>query len=183
MTAKKEQTGAIKPTGVNRAVKEGMDTDQFQGRVICKKCGKDIEFTKGSELFLKCPRCKNKIERDLATEDKEVKKVIKYDILRRSKKYLLQIGFVITCGAIAYNIVGFFSEWFTSGYWWLALLSLPFVALSFACTRITRLKSASKRHRVFAWLALGLNVLALAIIAVTAVPEINTKLSELYAGQ
>jgi len=181
--AANEAAGTIKPTGVNEAIKDGLDPNQFQGRVICKKCGKDIEFTKGSELFLRCPRCHAKVERDLKEENQEVQKVIKYDLLRRSKRYLLQIGFVLTCIAIAYCAVGFFSEWFTSRDWWLALLALPFVAISFAFTRITRLKSATKRYRVFAWLALILNVIALAFIVVTAVPDINNRLHELYVGK
>jgi len=180
MTAKKQSTGAIKPTGINKGIKEGIDAEKFQGRVICKKCGKDIEFIMGSDLFVRCPRCKNKVERDLATENKEAKKIIKYDILRRSKKYLLQIGFVLTCIALAWNIAGFFSEWFASGYWWLALMSIPLVLLSLATTRVTRMKSASKKYRFFAWLALGLNIFALAVIAVTAIPYLNELLSAEY---
>ena len=110
----------------------------------------------------------------------EVQKVIKYDLLRVSKKYLLYIGFALTGLAITYCIVGFFSEWFTSRFWWLALLAIPFVVLSFLCIRITKLKSASKRYQVFAWLALSVNIVAIAIITVTAIPEINSKFHELY---
>jgi len=177
MSAKKESD---KPTGVNKGIKEGMDPSEFQGRVICKKCGKDIEYTMGSTLHLKCPRCQAKIERDLKSENKEVDQIIKYDIIRRAKKYSLQFGFVLTCIAIAYNIVGFFTEWFSSGYWWLGLMSIPLVLLSFAFTRTTRLKSSSKKYRFFAWLALILNVVAVLLIVITSVPYINEKLVELY---
>ena len=178
MSAKKESSN--KPTGVNKGIQEGIDPSEFQSRVICKKCGKDIEFTMGSTLHLKCPRCGSKIERDLARENKEAEKIVKYDIMRRAKKYSLQFGFVLTCIAIAYNIVGFFTEWFKSGYWWLGFMSIPLVLLSFAFTRITRLKSASKKYRFFAWLALILNVVAVLVIIVTSVPYINEKLVELY---
>jgi len=176
----KKSVQPTKPTGVNKGIKEGIDPEEFQGRVICKKCGKDIEFTLGSELFLKCPRCKNKVERDLKTEQKEAKKIIKYDILRRSKKYILHFGFLLTIGAIAYNLVGFLTEWFSSGYWWLGLMSLPFVVLSSICTFITRKKSASKLYKMFAWVVWGLNLAALALIIVTSIPQLNEMLMEAY---
>jgi len=182
MTAKKQTVGAVKATGVNKGIKHGVEAEQFEGRVICKKCGKDIEFTLGSELFLKCPRCRNKVERDLKSENKESKKIIKFDLLRRSKKYLLHFGVLLTALALTYNIFGFFSSLFANHGWWLALVSLPLVALSVACTRITRLKSASKKYRFFAWLAIGLNLAALAVICITALPELNARLLTLYAS-
>jgi len=180
MSAKKQPTN--KPTGVNKGIKEGIDPSEFKGRVICKKCGKDIEFTKGSTLHLKCPRCQSKVERDLKAENKEAEKIIKYDILRRAKKYSLQFGFVLTCIAIAYNIVGYLTEWFGMGptHWWLGLMSIPIVLLSFAFTRITRLKSASKKYRFFAWLALILNIVAVLVIVITSVPYLSEKLTEAY---
>ena len=178
MVAKKNQS--LKPTGVNKGIKEGIDPKEFQGRVICKKCGKDIEFTLGSELFLRCPRCKGKIERDIKSEGKEAEKIIKFDLFRRSKKYLLQISFVLTSIAIAYNITGFFCGLFEPPLWWLALMSLPLVAVSYVCAAVARKKSAAKRYRIWAWVAVGLIGFAIAAIVVTVIPDINEKLMELY---
>jgi uncharacterized C2H2 Zn-finger protein len=175
--AKKDKTT---PTGVNQGLKQGLTPDDFKSRVICKKCGKDIEFTLGSELFVRCPRCNAKIERDLATENKEAKKIIKFDIFRRSKRYHLHIGFIFTLIALAYNTVGFFAGLFAGDMWWLALVSLPLVLLSYALVRVTRYKSASRKYRFFAWLALILNTVALAAVVITAVPYINEKLMDLY---
>jgi len=151
------------------AKKSDLTPEDFKGRVICKKCGKDIDFTLGSELFQKCPRCNGKIDRDIVAEDKQAKKIIKFDILRRAKKYTLEFGVFFALAAIAWNIIGFYGEWFEDGKWWLALLSLPFIAISYICTRITRLKSASKRYRILAWAALILICIALALSIATTV--------------
>ena len=176
----KKNTTDKKPTGVNKGIKEGIDPEKFKGRVICKKCGKDIEFTLESELFRKCPRCGARVERDIEAETAEAKKIIKYDIMKRAKKFTLHFGIFLTAVALAWNITGFFTGLFAGNFWWLAMLSLPLIALSYALTRVTRLKSASKRYKFFAWLALVLNLIALAAVVVTAVPVINEKLIEWY---
>jgi len=168
------------PSGVNKGIQQGMQPEDFRGRVICKKCGKDIEFTLESELFQKCPRCKNKVERCLDAEGQEAKKIIKFDLLRRSKKYLLHIAIFIVSLAIAYNITGFFAGLFAENLWWLGLLSLPLVAVSYIFARVGMKKSAAKRYKVLGWIAVGLNLVALALIVVTAVPYINERLMALY---
>lgn len=184
MSAKiSKEEARIKASGVNKAMQEGVAPSEFTSRVICKKCGKDIEFTLGSELFLKCPRCQNRVERNLADENKGAKKIIKYDILRRSKKYLLQFGFVLTLLVLAYNTVGFFCGLFDDGKWWLALLSLPFVAIAYVFVRITYKKSASKKYRVFSFITFGLVALTAAVVVVTAVPLFSEKLMGLYDKQ
>jgi hypothetical protein len=176
MAKKNSKTAAAKPTGINQGIQEGMSPEQFQGRVICKKCGKDIEFTLGSQLFQRCPRCNIRVERDIASEEKQARKIVKWDILRRSKKTMLTLGFILTLGAIAYNVIGHFTDIFDDGHWWFALFSLPAVVCGYLCINITRFRSASKLYKFYAWLAVGLCVLALLIIIATAVPAISVYL-------
>ena len=167
-----------KATGVNKGLKEGMQPEQFEGRVICKKCGKDIEFTLQSELFQKCPRCGKVVERQAKDETKRAGRIIKWDILRRSKRAMLRIGAFLSVVAITYNLTGFFTGLFNKPlgngtFWWLALLSLPLVVLAYFCMRTTYVKSASKKYKFFAWLSFSLVIIALALIVITAVPDFN----------
>ena len=156
-----------------------MITEKVQGRVICPKCGKDIEYTKAVELFQNCPRCGAPLGRDMNKETAEVKKVIKYDFIRRTKKYFLPLGLFITALCVAYNIVGFFTQLFVR-HWWLALITLPFVSVSILITNYSRLASTSKKWRIIAWLVVMLNVAAIALIIVTCIPDVNAKLGHLY---
>lgn len=172
--AAKEST---KKTGVNKGIEKGVSTQQFKDMVICKKCGKEVEFTLGSQLFLKCPRCNARIERDLKKEEKKAKKIIKWDILRRSKKAQLSFGFTLTILALVYNTIGFFAGMFDE-MWWLGLFSVPFVILSYFLMKGTRKGSASVKYRFYAWLALIINLCVLLVIIATSVPLIADELHE-----
>jgi uncharacterized membrane protein len=73
----------------------------------------------------------------------EIKTVIKYDFIRRTKKYFLPLGLIITVLCVTYNILGFFTQLFVR-HWWLALLTLPFVSVSIFITNYSRLTSTQK---------------------------------------
>ena len=178
MTPKSKKS--TKPSGINEVIKKDAPVEEMKGRVICKKCGKDIEFKKTVRLHLKCPRCSSVLERNIDEEYKTSKRVITYDFFRRNKKYFLYLGFFLTAGALAYNIIGFFTQLFANHGFWLALLSIPLVLVSIGFTHFPRLKSQSKRHRFFAWTTLILNIVAVAAIIITSVPQINEYLLELY---
>ena len=169
---------APKKTGINKGIEKGVSEEQFKDRVICKKCGKEIDFTLGSKLFLKCPRCAARVERNLKDEEKKAKKVIKWDILRRSKKAQLSFGFTVMLLAVGYNILGFFQGWFDPN-WFFGLFSLPFIVLSYFCIRGTKTGSASLKYRFYARLALIVNFVALLIIIATCAPFLSDKINEL----
>ena len=179
MVAKKKIVGKTNPTGVNKGIEKGVATSQFEGRVICKKCGKDIEFTLGTELHRKCPRCGAVVERNIKHEEHQAGKIIKWDILRRSKKTWLLFGLFLAGVAVAYNIAGFFTCLFADGRWWLALMSIPFIVGAYFCIRVTRKKSASGKYKFFAWTAGGVLILAAALVVVTAIPELSEKVKDL----
>lgn len=176
MSAKEPK--APKKAGVNKGIEKGVDSDKFYDKVICKKCGKEIEFLLEGKFFQKCPRCNARVERNLKQEGKQAKRIIVLDILRRSKRAQLHFGFILTMISFAYSVTGFFTGIFTGNRWWLALLSLPFVVLAFFLMKGTRQKSASKKYKFYAWLALIINFVAFALIVVTAVPPLNTMLAE-----
>ena len=171
-----------KKTGVNKGIEKGVSTEQFKDEVVCKKCGKEVQFTLGSQLFLKCPRCNARVERDIKREEKQAKKIIKWDILRRSKKAQLSFGFMLTILAIGYNVLGFFLGWFGDAWvtngWWFGLLSIPFVIISYFCIKGTKKGSASAKYRFYARLALIVNFIALLIIVATCVPFVSDKVHE-----
>ena len=166
--AKKPST---KKTGVNKGIEKGVSTEQFKDLVICKKCGKEVEFTLGSTLFLKCPRCNARVERDIKREEKQAKKIIKWDILRRSKKAQLAFGFFLTVLAAGYNILGFFLGWFEPN-WWMGLFSIPFIIIAYFCIRGTKTQSASKKYKFYAWLAGWVVLAAIIVVVATTVPAI-----------
>jgi len=170
----------MKPTGINKVISKGAPQDEMHGRVICKKCGKDIEFKKTVRVHMTCPRCNEALERSLDSEYKQARKIISYDFFRRNKKYFLYLGLALTAGALAWNIIGFFTQLFANHGFWLGLLSIPLVVLSLAVTNYPRLKSASKKYRVLTWLMLMLNVIAVVAIIITSVPYINERLAEAY---
>lgn len=159
---------------------ENVSPDDIKGRIICKKCGKDIEYTKGVELFKNCPRCHAPLERNLEKENKDVKKVINYDLTKRLKKYLLFPALFLAGLALAYSIVGFFTELFANHGWWLAFVSLPLIIVSMLLTKFPRLKTTSKKYKVFSWIAFVLNIIAFAAFIVTVIPDVNAKLLEWY---
>ena len=167
---------APKKTGINKGIEKGVSEAQFQDKVICKKCGKEIEFTLGSQLFLKCPRCNARVERDIKKEEKQAKKIIKWDVLRRSKKARLSFGFLLTVLSLKFNIIGFFSGWFDVN-WWLALLPLPFVIVSHLCAMGTK-TGASAKYRFYARLALIVNFVAILVIAATSTPFISDMIND-----
>ncbi|MDR0462306.1 MAG: hypothetical protein LBG88_03170 [Christensenellaceae bacterium] len=158
--------------------------EAIKGRIICKQCGKDFEYTKSVELHQQCPRCNAPLGRNLKDENKDVKRtqrrIIVYDFFRRYKKYFLFVAVFMTIGAIAWNVLGFFLQLFSQHGWWIALLSLPFVALSSVLSSTLSLKSTSKKIRIYSWLAIILNAIAIATIVVTCVPQLNEKLLEAY---
>jgi len=171
-----------KPTGVNKAIQQGTPIEKLESRVICKNCGKDIEFKKTVRLHLKCPRCSQPLERDINKEYKQANRIIRYDLFRRSKKYFLHIGLVFAAIALAYNIIGFFTQVFANHGWWLALVSIPFVLLSLFLMSYARLKNTtSKKLRILSWSIIILNFLAVAAIVITAVPYLNERLLEWYS--
>jgi len=163
-------------------VRNDAEKQQLRERVICQKCGKDVEFTKSVEVLSVCPRCKAPLGRDLKKETKEAKRIINFAFLMRLKKYFLFFAFALTCTAIAYNFILFFSQVFTGGYWWAALCSLPLIAMSclLMFTGSLKLKSPNKVLRFFSWICVILNIVALCAVAITAVPQLNDKLLELY---
>jgi len=108
------------------------------------------------------------------------RRVINYDIRRRAKKYLLFLAFAITCLALAYSIVGFFSELFAKHGWWLAFVSLPLIVASVVLTKFPIIKSTSKSYKVFSWITFVLNIVAFAAFIVTVIPDVNAKLLEWY---
>ena len=153
---------------------------ELKSRVICKSCGKDIEFTKTSELHMNCPRCKAPLNRDIAKENKAVKRIINFAFLRKMKRYFLFYAFLFSSIAIAYNCILFFTQVFADHGWWIALMSIPLVVLSIIFSTSIRLKSTSKRMRVFSWLIILLNIIAVLAVVITAVPQLNDKLLEWY---
>jgi len=160
-----KKTPPPKKTGVNKGIEKGVAEKEFEDRVICKKCGKGIDFTLGSKLFVKCPRCNARVERNLKHENKKANKIIKWDILRRSKKAQLIFGlFWVILGA-GFVIANFFLD-FLGDLWYLGFLALLPIFLGSYFIMITRKNSASKKYKFYAWLA---GWLVLAAIAVTAI--------------
>ena len=169
-----------KKTGVNKGIEKGVSEQQFQDKVICKKCSKEIEFTLGSQLFLKCPRCNYRMERCLDDENKKANRIIKWDVLRRSKKAQLSLGFTLTVLVLAFNIMGFFFGWFTGGMWWLGLLGIPLLVVSAICIAGTRKNSASGKYRFYAWLAGLVNAVALLIVVASCAPYLSDKIRDFF---
>jgi hypothetical protein len=167
MSKKKIEKGPEK-TGVNKGIAQGMDKEQFEGKVICKKCGKDIEYTLGSTLFLRCPRCNKRLERCLKDEDKKAKKLISLDIMSRSKRMWLAIGLALVLIGAGFNILNFFMALIPD---WYGLLALVLIIPGAFFIMVTRWKSASKRYKFYAWLA-GWIVLAAIAVTLVSIPYI-----------
>jgi len=176
--AKKDK--APKKTGVNKGIEKGVEKEQFKDEVVCKKCGKEIEFTLGSKLFVKCPRCNARVERDLKAENKKANKIIKWDILRRSKKAQLSVGFFLTLLGLALNVAAYAANLWTP-YWWIRFATVPFVVLGYFCIRGTKKNSASAKYKFYAWLALWVNLAALLLIVVLTVPFLYEYLDKILA--
>jgi len=164
-------------TGVNKGIEQGMSKEQFEGRVICKKCGKDIEYTLGSKLFLKCPRCGKRVERCLKDEEKKAKKIIKLDILLRSKRTHLIAGLIFVILGAGFTVLNFCLAVFAgtpiipNNLWGLGFLTLPFILFGAFLIGITRRKSASKKYKFFAILS-GLLVLIAIAITTICIPDV-----------
>jgi len=176
-----KSTKNTKPTGINKVIEKGAPEQEMQGRVICKNCGKDINFTKTVRLHLNCPRCNAALERNIDQEYKQAKRVINYDFYLRNKKYFLYLGLVLASMALAFNTIGFFTQLFVNGRFWIALLSLPFVLINIAIIHFPRLKSQSRKHKILAWLLLVLNILAILAIIATAIPQLNDAIYRWYS--
>ena len=159
-----------KKTGINKGVEKGVSEKQFRDKVFCHKCGKEVGITLGSEMFMKCPRCNTAMERDMGAEKKKVRRIIKLDILRRSKKAQLSFGFTLTLLVLGYNILGYFMDWFRGDWWLIGLASVPFLVISYCFIRGTRKSSASAKYRFYAWLALLVNFAALLVVVASCVP-------------
>jgi hypothetical protein len=157
-----------KKTGVNKGIEKGVSEEKFDSRVICKKCGKEIDFTLGSKLFLKCPRCNTRVERCIDNENKKAKKIISLDILSRSKRLYLAIGLVLVILGGGFNVLNFFFGWIPE---WYGLLTLPLIFIGAFFIMITRWKSASKKYKFYAWLA-GWIVLAAIAVTLLSIPYI-----------
>jgi len=168
-----------KKTGVNAGIEQGMPEQMFERKIKCHSCNKEVEYTLGSKLFTKCPRCGKKMERCVGAEKKEARRLIKWDILRRSKRTVLSFGFFLTLMALTFNIVGLFVNLFSDGRWWLALCSLPLIILSYFCMRITKTQSASKKYKFYARLALIVNFVALGVMLITAIPPVTDWVNDL----
>jgi len=169
---------APKKTGVNKGIEQGMSPEQFESRVICKKCGKDIEFTLGSKLFLKCPRCNARVERCLKDENKKAKRIISLDILSRSKRLCLVIGLALVILGAGFNIFNFFYPVIPANLWGLGFLTLILIFPGAFFITVTRYKSASKKYRFYAWLS-GWIVLAAVVVTLISIPYIATWAREL----
>ena len=161
-------------------IRDDEQKQAMKNRLICKKCGKDVEYTNTIEIHTNCPRCRAPLGRDLGKEHKQAKRVYMYDFLRRNKKYFLYISIFLTIFAIGYNVVGFFAQLFSKHGWYFALLSIPFVVFSSLATSALFLKTSSRKIRILSLIAIILNLIAIAAIVVTSVPELNEKLMELY---
>jgi len=169
MAVKKDK--APKKTGVNKGIQKGVTEEQFNDKVICKKCGKEIEFTLTSQLFVKCPRCNKRMERNLKEEHRRANKIIKWDILRRSKKAQLIFGlFWVILGA-GFCVLNFFFDWIPANLWGLGFLALLPIILGAYFIMITRKQSASKKYKFYAWLA-GWIVLAAIAVTLISIPAV-----------
>ena len=166
-------------TGVNKGIEKGVAEQEFQDKVICKKCDKAIEFTLGSKLFVKCPRCNTRVERNLKHENKKANKIIRWDILRRSKKAQLSFGLFLVILGAGFNVLNFFLGWLPANLWWLGFVSLPFILLGGLCIKGTRKNSASAKYRFYAWLAGWIVLGALILVIITTVPTIADWLKDL----
>jgi len=159
---------APKKTGVNKGIQKGVNEEQFEDRVICKKCGKAVDFTLGSKLFVKCPRCNARVERDLKAENRKANKIIKWDILRRSKKAQLIFGLFLVILGAGFNVINFFITRIPD---WYGLLALILIFPGAYFIMITRKKSASKKYKFYAWLA-GWLVLAAIAVTLLSIPYV-----------
>ena len=155
--------------------------DKNASRIICKKCGKDVEFTKTVTVHLDCPRCKAPLGRDLKQEGKDVnrseRKEITYAFLRQYKKYFLFFALIATITAITLNCIFFFTQ-VLEKYGW--TISVPFVVFSLACSGTLGFKSSSRKIRVLSWIVILLNAAAIACIIMTSIPSFNDSVREWY---
>ena len=101
------------------------------------------------------------------------KRVIRFDFFLQHKKYFLYVAFALTVGALTWTVLGFLGHLFSGGRWWLALLALPLVIVSFLFTNFPRLASRSKRHRILQWFVLIANIIATLLIITVSVPQVN----------
>jgi uncharacterized C2H2 Zn-finger protein len=170
MSTKKQKAPA--KTGINKGIEKGVDEKEFASKVFCKKCDKEIEFTLGSKLFVKCPRCNARLERDLKDENKKANRIIKWDVLRRSKKAQLITGLVFVILGAGFNILNFFVDFMPSKLWALGLLTLIPVLLGGLLIANTKNTSASKKYKFYAWLAGWVVLAAVAVVIITTVPAI-----------
>ena len=155
-------------------------TDKITEVIICRKCGKDVEITKGVTVFTNCPRCGAPLGRDLMAENNEIKAVetkrIRYAFFKRIKKYFLPFSLALTCVALGYSIIGFFAGLFHKYGWFLGLAVLPLTVISAVITDYERIKSLPVYYRYMAYALIALNVLSLILIAVTSIPAVNNLL-------
>ncbi|MCL2228591.1 MAG: hypothetical protein FWC00_02045 [Firmicutes bacterium] len=153
----------------NEAMKQ-----ELKSRVICKTCGKDIEFTKTVKMHSDCPRCNTPLDRDFKAEQKSARHIINYDFLKTLRRYYVFIALVLVSVAIAFNVSLFFSLVIQVEGWWIALCSLPLVAISvwLSCKSI-RFKSKTKMLRICSWCVFVLNIVAIILIIITSIPQVN----------
>ena len=157
-------------TGVNKGIQKGVREEKFDDKVICKKCGKEITFTLGSKLFIKCPRCAGRVERCLKEENKRANKIIKWDILRRSKKAQLIIGLFFVILGTGFNALNFFVQFWTGNLQYIGFATLPLILFGGFCIMWTRKTSASKKYKFYAWLAGWIVLAAIVVVVATSVP-------------
>jgi len=162
---------APKKTGVNKGIEQGVSEEKFDSKVICKKCDKAIEFTLGSKLFVKCPRCNARVERDLKKENKQANKIIGLDILARSKRLWLIVGLICVILGAGFNVFNFFYPVIPTNLWGLGFLTLVLIIPGAFFIMVTRYKSASKMYKFYAWLA-GWIVLAAIAVTLLSIPYI-----------
>jgi len=170
---------APKKTGVNKGIEKGVAEEKFEDRVICKKCGKAVDFTIGSKLFIKCPRCNTRVERCLKAENKKANRIIKIDVLLRSKKTQLIFGLALVILGAGFNVLNFFFEWIPANLWALGFLTLPFIFLGAYSIMYTRKNSASKKYKFYAWLS-GWLALAAIVVTLISIPAVADWVRELF---
>lgn len=151
---------AEKKSQVNRGIKKGVDTELFKDHVICTKCGKDVEFTLESQLFVNCPRCGKKLERNLKKETAEGKQVIREDIKRRGKGAILSFASFLTFVGLIYLGVALFTGLIADN-WLFAMIPLPLFIISLITTIMLK-KSVSLKVRLGCKIMFIINIVLIA---------------------
>jgi len=162
---------AEKVTQVNKGIKKDVATELFKEIVVCNKCDKEVEFTLESQLFLNCPRCGKKLQRNLKKEVKEGKQIIKEDIKRRGKGEILAFTTFLTVVGLTYLIVALFTG-LIAKTWLFSLIPLPlfFIAL---ISNIVTSKSISVKIRFFSKIMLIVNAVMIAVAILAIFPEVR----------